>query len=219
MPKRSDGTLPVRQAAHELLTATEAMYTAGVPLMRRIIPAGEAVRLWDHYPDPVADIVCAETGARYFYHVHPPGERSADEHGHFHLFLPRLAMADPQAAKLVPPDRGKGADDMVHIVALSVNAHGLPLGLFTVNRWVTDEWLFAAPDIIAVLDRFALHRTQGDALVGQWLTAALKLCRPLIADLLLERDQVLATAGWAGERRELEVLSTAPLDLQKLLPR
>lgn len=206
-----------REAAQELLDATTAMYHGGAPLMRRIILADEAVRLWDHYPDPEQDIVCAKTGSRYFYHVHPPGERAGDEHGHFHLFLPRTSMADPSAAKLAPPGREHSDADVVHIVALSVNPTGLPIALFTVNRWVTDEWLFPAPAIISALDRFALQQTRGDALVDRWLTAAVYLCRPLIVDVLLARDNALAAADWAGEDRALEVLSTVDLDLSALL--
>ena len=43
---------------------------------------------WDHYPK--GDVYDHETHAQYYYHAHPPEERSkkyGHEHGHFHTFL------------------------------------------------------------------------------------------------------------------------------------
>jgi hypothetical protein len=201
--------------ASALIASTLSMYQQGKPLMRRILPEHEAVRMWDHYP--VDDVISPATGARYFYHVHPPEERGLDEHGHFHLFLPRLAMPDPLAPMIVPPNRAAQAEDAVHIAALSINSAGIPNRLFTVNRWVTDEWLFSASDIVSRLDHFDLSDAPGDGKVNKWLTAAVALCRPIIATLLSERDIALKAAEFAGENRSFEILSAAPVDLQSLV--
>lgn len=198
-------------AATLLIDASLAMAREGVPLMRRILPAGVAQHLWDHYPEGDA---IAPSGSRYFYHSHPPEERSSDEHGHFHLFLPRCTMPDPDAPRLAA---GDSAHDAVHLVALSVAPNGLPTGAFTTNRWVTDEWLFDAAAIMAALDAFDLRGAPGDALVNDWLTAAVALARPVVGDLLAARDAALAALDPSGEDRAVEILSSVPLDLQELL--
>ena len=42
------------------------------------------------------------TRSRWYYHVHPPGERDPDEHGHFHLFLHRTQLDDPAGFLAAP---------------------------------------------------------------------------------------------------------------------
>jgi hypothetical protein len=59
--------------------------------------------------------------------------------------------------------------DVVHLAALSVSPEGLPITMFTVNRWVCDEWLFPHADIMAVIDDFDLTGADGDPLVNAWL--------------------------------------------------
>lgn len=208
-------TMSFRQAAHALVDATMAMHESGVPLMRRVLPADVEAILWDHYPEH--DAVAPYSGARYFYHCHPVEERGADEHGHFHLFLPRRAMKDPDAAKCVPINLSADRADVVHIVGLSISPAGLPVSMFTVNRWVCDEWLYAGDDIMAVIDGFDLTGADGDPLVATWLTAMVSLARPNIASLLAERDARLRAANWDGETRALEVMSAMSIDLQALV--
>lgn len=206
--------MPPGEAAHLLIQATLAMHRSGTPLMRRLLPAETEMRLWDHYPP--GDVCCPVSGARYFYHAHPPEERGTGEHGHFHLFLPVRAMA-AQARPLVAPDREAQGDDWVHLVALAISAEGLPTSLFTVNRWVTDECLYPAQSVMQAIGQFDLRGAAGDPLVNQWLTAAVALCAPLIGALLVERDSQLLAHDPGGENRAFEVLSRAPIDLQRLL--
>ena len=202
------------QAAAELVAATAAMFAEGVPLMRRLLPSGSELEAWANYPG--GGLLCPASGSRAFYHVHPPGEREAGEHGHFHFFLPRSAMDDRAAPLIAPPDADSAEHDFVHIAALAIDASGLPLRWFTVNRWVTDEWLFPATAVSAGLGRFSLAGAGGDALVNRWLTAAVHVWRPVIVDLLERRDARLAAARYDGEDRALEVLSSAPADLDAI---
>jgi hypothetical protein len=205
------------KAADLLIDATIAMHSSGKPLMRRVIPADEDVKLWDHYP--ADDAISPRTRARYFYHCHPPAERGIDEHGHFHLFVPKTAIKKPARMRPLssPVDLTGPRADVVHLAALSISAEGLPVELFTVNRWVTDEWLYGADDIMAILPRFDLTGAGGDELVNQWLTAIVTLAQPMIEQLLRERDDLLRAAGWPGEDRSIEITSRAPLDLQSLV--
>lgn len=190
------------------------MHREGVPLMRRMLPAGAPMAFWDHYPTD--DVVCPRSGARYFYHAHPPGERLIAEHGHFHLFLGRGQIARNVQPLITPPE-GSGAHGAAHIAALSVDDRGVPIGWFTVNRWVTDEWLFPAAALSRALHRFDLRHAPGDQLVNQWLTAAVALSAPIIGALLAERDAALAARDPSGEDRAVELIGWRPLDLQALL--
>ncbi len=200
-------------AAEQLIVATIEMAQSGVPLMRRVVPDAD-YRVWDHYPPD--DAVDRETGARWFYHAHPPEERDAGEHGHFHLFLDRDSFdgLPARAGPLVP----NGTDArVVHIAALSIDMNGLPTKLFSVNRWVTDEWLFDAGLVLERLSLFDLtDAPDGDLLVNRWLTAAVATFAPEIERILLDRDMAIADAGAAFfEDRTAEILSSLDIDLQR----
>ncbi len=183
--------------------------------MRRVLPIEGEITLWDHYPEN--DAVSPHGKSRYFYHCHPVEERGPDEHGHFHLFFPKAAMPAQSIPRLIPLDLEADRADVVHIAALSVTPAGLPNAMFTVNRWVTDEWLYSRDDIMAVIDGFDLTDADGDPLVNQWLTAMVRLARPVIDTLLATRDAALAAGHWDGEARDLEILSHAAVDLQTLV--
>lgn len=199
-----------------LMTSTAAMFADRQPLMNRLLPTDSPAALWQHYPPD--DVVNGAAGSRYFYHCHPPAERSADEHGHFHLFLDKSAIAPGGAPMIAPPVTGSDEPraDVVHIGALAISTEGLPLCWFTTNRWVTDEWLYPAEAVIAQLDRFDLRGPDGDPLVNDWLTAMVGLCRADLAALLVERDAVLKVRDLTGEDRTVEITSLKPINLEDL---
>lgn len=207
------GTERRAAAAAELIAATVEMAESGMPLMRRVVPETD-YREWDHYPPD--DAVDQATGARWFYHAHPPEEREAGEHGHFHLFLDRDAFdgVDEVARPLVSQDTDAR---VVHIAALSIDLSGLPTSLFCVNRWVTDEWLHAAPSILDRLYMFDLSTAEsGDALVNRWLTAAVATFAPEIERVLTVRDFAIADSPpLFFENRSAEILSSVAIDLQR----
>lgn len=203
-----------QDSAEALIEATVAMHSAGKPLMRLVLPADDEPEQWAHYPPD--DAISPVSRSRYFYHCHPPEERGEGEHGHFHLFLP-LALFAEEDCQSAPPEDGENRARVVHFTALSVDMQGVPLQLFTTNRWVTDEWLCSADAIAAVIDRFDLEGADGDPHVNQWLTAFVALAREPIIDLLHRRDAVLEAKGWPGEDRAVEIASSTPADLQALL--
>jgi hypothetical protein len=205
-----------RQTALEMLMESSVrMHEQGVPLMRRVLPADEEIRLWSHYPDN--DVVNGPLTCRYFYHCHPPEEREFGEHGHFHLFFGKSAMKPNQKPLIAAPNTKIKRADVVHIAALSVDTNGVPVRWFTVNRWVTDEWLYPANQIIGLLPKFNLEGTNGDPLVNSWLTAMIQLSRGDIAQLLLERDAKLTQNDSSGEDRNLEIMSLRTIELDALL--
>ncbi len=206
------------QAASALIEATVVMHNSGVPFMRRVLAAADPEpELWQHYPEH--DAVSPRGGSRYFYHCHPVEDRGVDEHGHFHLFLAKSAMPKPRGVAIAPIGRKARAQNpkVVHIAALSINQAGLPVSLFTVNRWVTNEWLYPHDQIMAALTRFDLTGADGDEFVNKWLTAFVHLAKPTISDLLIQRDLALSDVDWDGEERTLEITSSIPVDLQDLV--
>lgn len=209
-----------RHALTELLfTSTQAMFDEGRPLMQRVVPPGAPPEVFAHYPP--GDVVNRQSGSRYFYHCHPPGARIEGEHGHFHIFFERSSMpagTSPLIARPKPAARPKKKlADVVHIAALSISLEGLPIHWFTTNRWVTDEWVFRARDIVRELDRFDMRGAQkGDPHVNDWITALVGLAACDIAGLLEQRDAMLETDP-EGDDRGREILSQAPIVLEALL--
>jgi hypothetical protein len=184
--------------------------------MKRILPAAEPTELWQHYPTD--DVVNGDAGSRYFYHCHPPAERSAGEHGHFHLFLARSAIPAAIDPIVAPPSSASDEPraDVVHIGALAISTEGLPLYWFTTNRWVTDEWIYPAEALIDQLARFDLRGPEGDPLVNDWLTALVGLSRGDLADLLHQRDAMLELRDMTGEDRSVEITSIMEISLERL---
>lgn len=203
-----------QESAEALIEATLAMHGAGKPLMRLVLPEGGEPEQWAHYPPD--DAISPASRSRYFYHCHPPEERGDGEHGHFHLFLP-LSLFAEEDVRCAPTDDDDDRAEVVHIAALSVDMQGVPLRLFTTNRWVTDEWLYPADAIAAVINHFDLEGADGDPHVNQWLSAFVALARDLIIDLLHQRDAVLEAKNWPSEDHAVEITSCVPLDLQALL--
>jgi hypothetical protein len=196
---------------------------------------GEPVEEWRHYPG--GDVFDPATHAQYFYHLHPPGGRGADEHGHFHTFLrargmptgmrplvlPELAIAgSPDAPTHGPsaPQAQEDGDPWCHLVAVAMNPAGRPIRLFTTNRWVTGETWYRAGDVAAMLDRFAVAETPTSGALDRWISALVGLYRPQIIALLAARDE--AVMGWRRRRRgkvhvfedrRLEVTSSLEIDI------
>ncbi len=173
----------------------------------------------EHYP--AGDVFDPESGAQYYYHAH---RGDAREHGHFHVFmrphhLPErfepARRAKPGIAVEGAGPRGDAA--LAHIIAIGMDNYGLPVRLFTVNRWVTDESWFAARDVIAMLDRFQVSHAYPSAPVNLWLTSLMRLFQPEIAELIRRRDAAVEARARANPRadaledRSLEI--TAALDI------
>ncbi len=171
----------------------------------------------DHYPK--GDVFDEEFQSQYYYHAH---RKDSGEHGHFHTFLRAPGMPEGVApvAYEGKARRPTGKDALTHFVAISMDRPGHPIGLFTTNRWVTDESFYRAEDVIAMLCRFRIEHTHPCLATNRWITAMLKLFRPQIEALIIERDR--AIAQWAAahpdrdvyEDRELEVTSSLPIGIE-----
>jgi hypothetical protein len=112
-------------------------------------------------------------------------------------------------------------EDLVcHLIAISMDKAGWPIGLFTTNRWVTAETWYAAHDVAALLGNFDLRLNKPCWPVNRFLSAMLVLFRPQIEELLQQRDARLR--AWqrqhpgvnAYEDRRLEVASQLPVSVE-----
>lgn len=172
----------------------------------------------DHYPK--GDVYDNETHSQYYYHAHRP---DSGEHGHFHTFLRAAGM--PDNIKPVPykgdAKRPEGKDALTHFVAISMDRPGMPIGLFTTNRWVTDETFYKAEDVIALLDRFNMDLSYPCMATNKCLSAMFVLFRPQIEALLVERDKTMR--NWLArkpgidvyEDRDLEITSIMDIDIER----
>lgn len=223
---------PQEMLAAEPRSVLEDMQAAGVAVRRwqevlartgdnvvgEVLRHGGTFYEWNHYPE--GDVYDRESHAQYYYHAHPQNLRGG-EHGHFHTFLRGNGMPEnirpaPVADLEAPKDRN---DLICHLIAISMDRAGVPIRLFTTNRWVTGETWYAAEDAIALLDRFNVAHARPSYPANQWIGEMLRLFRPQIRALLLARDR--AVAGWQKahpgvnvyEDRDLEVTSACEISV------
>lgn len=196
----------LRQARDSVAAFAEATRVSGSLLQSWI--GGRDVVEFEHYPPD--DVVDFRNGAQFYYHAHRDGDR---EHGHLHLFW--HATASGRRRYLRPGKTRWVRTAPTHLFAISLDARGLPVGLFTVNRWVTDGHWFDAATTLSQVDRFALEAVEGHADSCRWLTGFVRLYRPVIEAILVKRDARLARRASLDDAladHQLEVLSLQPVD-------
>lgn len=221
-------------------TRLQSMLAAGIEVLRiqqdlsgrRSNLVAELLRGQDEFFEqqhyPAGDVFDPETGAQYYYHAHRNETR---EHGHFHVFQrPHLLPERFEPVQLAKPGIGRctareqvgqhwprGEQALAHIVGVAMDNYGMPIRLFTVNRWVTDETWYSARDVIAMLERFELRHAWPAPEVNRWLNNLLRLYQPEIVELIRRRDAAVEARGRANPRgdaledRSLEI--TAALDI------
>ncbi|MBN9335837.1 hypothetical protein [Devosia sp.] len=181
------------QALHEIAFCETILAKGGLNVLSETFRGVADIEAWEHYPP--GDVFDPASNAQWFYHCHP-AEAGAAEHGHFHCFL--------------RPDGPEGP--IHHLVAVGVDGNGRLLRLFTVNQWVVgDDWA-DAETTVPLLGRFDMQMPSPSYLVNRWLTAIVIAYEDEIAELIRQRDRVLAAhvapdGGAAREDRALEVTS------------
>jgi hypothetical protein len=207
----------MRDAGAEVLECRRALDKGGLNVVGEILRGQGKFIEYEHFP--ADDVYDADTHAQYYYHTHRGGE---GEHGHFHTFLRAPGM--PADVAPVPYTGGEpwpgGDQALSHLIAISMDAYGVPIGLFTVNRWVTGDTWYPARDVIAMLDGFVIDHANPSWPVNRWIGSMLRLFRPRIEALVLARDQTLA--AWARshpdrdvfEDRELEIVSHTAISVE-----
>lgn len=199
------------QAAREALYVQRILAKTGDSVLRLTLPADGSSTTWTHYPP--GDVFDPATGAQWYYHSHgvtpdatgrEGGPSPEGEHGHFHCFLRPEGAAGP----------------VHHLIAVSIDAYGRLIRLFTVNQWVVgDEWL-DAEGTCALLPRFDVQLARPSYLVNRWLSAVIRLYEGEISALVAERDRAIAEhipsdpTISVRQDRTLEVTSSMAVDLE-----
>lgn len=217
-PKDLDGR---RRATGQRLLATYAALAARREHLLHGLLGGQPPRQWAHYPED--DAIDHASGYQWFYHSHSPEDRpGAIEHGHFHLFARRRlwsrrlqSKAEKEFAAMTgdPVDRVNNR----HLLAIGMNAKGVPTSLFTVNSWVTGDLMLSATLTEELLARMTLDT--GYPEVDAVLEGVIALCREEIHQLLAARDDSLSSKPACDvlADQSLEVLSEAAFDLDQKL--
>jgi len=182
------------------LGATQSLLQQGKTVISEIIGNAAFVE-WEHYPPRDAK---SRSGALFYYHAHAAAQRMPAEHGHFHVFAPSNRADCPSDQRYT------------HIAGLSVDAHGMPLRVFTTNQWVTAEcWEDA--DRVCTLARQTALKDARPHNVGKWLDAVLNFFRPqidLVTHMRDARAKALMERGRTHllEDRRTHILSQCRID-------
>lgn len=202
-----------------LQEAAEAEYHVLTDVLASV--EDEPFTQWQHYPP--GDVHDRDNGALWFYHAHEEDKlaRPWEEHGHFHLFTYTEHAPENAEPLALPPEPDYENGGLCHLVAVSFNNSGIPVQLFTVNRWVAMEWQYPADVVISMIDRFRIENPidgkEKYDLTSRWLMALLKVYRPQIEWALRERDALIASMkaddpdNWS-EDETVEVLSAVTFD-------
>jgi len=213
----SESVLRTMLEAGEIVRdSCRALDKAGLNLVGECLKGQGDFYELSHYPTD--DVYDADSKSQYYFHTH---RGLSGEYGHFHTFLRTGGMP----ASLNPiKNTGKepwpsGTDALSHLICISMNQQGYPIGLFTTNRWVTGESWYEAEAVIQMLDRFAVDHAHPNLAVNQWITAIFALYRFEMVELIRLRDQKIKEwrAGHPKkdvfEDRKLEITSYKTIDV------
>lgn len=210
----------MRAAGLEIVECQRVLAKGGLNIVGELLRGAGTFVEYNHYPED--DVFDNESGAQYYYHAH---RGLAGEHGHFHTFLRAPGMPPGVAPSPAPHTEPwpSGDEALAHLISISMDPYGLPIGLFAPNRWVAGDSWYPARDVIAMLERFRIDHAQPSWPVNRWLSAMFILFRPQIVRLLLERDRVIE--AWRRklpgedvlENRELEILAQHPISIESTL--
>ena len=194
------------EAAREVAECHRVLAKTGDNVVGEVLPRDATFYEFDHCPP--GDIYDPESHAQYYYHAHRGGE-----HGHFHTFLREQGMPEGVA----PVVQSEAAyfeqrnDRLCHIVAISMDRRGWPIGLFTTNRWVTTENWYPAADVCRMVERFKIDLARPSWPTNRWVTAMVRLFRPQIETLLHQRDAKVV--AWHKTHPDADVFEDRRLDL------
>ena len=150
-----------------------------------------------HYPFD-GGIVDPKTNSRVFFHTH-----RKNEYGHFHTF--------------VEDDNG----NLIHLVLISMNKKGEPIGLSTVNRWVTGDKYVNSEELKLHFEKFKINKFLfKEERVLEFIENLFKAYKKEIFTLFEERDTwiknyVNTYYNEPFEDRKFEVLSSIKIDVFK----
>lgn len=208
----------MQAAGTEVIECHRVLAKTGDNIVAELLRDVEDFTQWNHYPE--GDIYDNASHSQFYYHAHDPEERPG-EHGHFHTFLrPKGMPKGCKPAKVPNFKKPKDPDDALsHLIAISMDDKGFPIGLFTVNRWVTADVWYEAEDVVKFVDCFSIDMARPSWPVNRWITNMLRLFRPQIIELLYARDRCVADWRAKNKRKnpykshDIEILSASEISI------
>lgn len=195
-------------AGYEILECYRVLAKGGLNIVGELLKGQGTFYEYDHFPK--GDIYDEEFSSQYYYHSH---REDQGEHGHFHTFLRSGAI--PENVQPVPYDGDEpwptGDEALSHLISISMDPRGFPLGLFATNRWVTAEAWYRAADVIDMVDRFRIDHANPSWPTNRWMTAMMCLFKPQIAALLEHRDAVVD--AWVKDHPGVDVYEDRELEV------
>ena len=164
------------EAGREVLEWRRILAKTGDTVVGVVLRHEGPFYLLNHYPR--GDVFDPDSHAQWYYHAHDKNERPG-EHGHFHTFMRGGGIpleVEPAQLRDFEPQTDRH-DLICHLIAVSMDRSGWPIGLFTTNRWVTGETWYAGRDVGAMLERFDVKMDKPSWSVNRWLTGLLCLFR------------------------------------------
>lgn len=201
----------MREAGREIRECERVLRKVGRNVVADILHGQGTFYELDHYPK--GDVYDSDSHAQYYYHAH---RKDSGEHGHFHTFMRATGM--PVGVR--PLDRPgsepgpQGEQALAHLIAISMDQRGRATHLFTTNRWVTGESWYAGEDVIAMLDRFVIDHAYPSWPTNRWLGAMMVLFRPVIEELVHERDRRIA--AWQAEHPGADAFADRALEITSI---
>jgi hypothetical protein len=206
--------------ARRILRVYQSLEKSGEHLLRPAL-GRRALTQWAHYPRN--DAVDTTQRYQWYYHSHTPADRPAEsEHGHFHLFArinARRTLIAPaaEAAFLRKLQATDSTAKTRHLLAIGMNPVGVPISLFTVNRWVTGDQLLSSASTLHILETLKLD--SGYPHIDRLLSSLIALYMPQLRTLFRKRDQTLFNRAKHGpgtlDDESLEILSELKLNLDR----
>ena len=201
-------------AGREIRECYRVLEKAGLNIVGEVLRGeGEFIEL-EHYPKD--DVFDHETYGQYYYHAH---RSEIAEHGHFHTFVRAGGMPSdvkPLAWPLASEPWPQGEQAVSHIIGISMDEWGYPVGLFATNRWVTAETWYAADAVIRMVPAFNIDHAWPSWPVNRWITAMIRLFKAHIVALINHRDAVID--AWQQLHPGKDVFEDRALDVTGHLP-
>jgi len=196
------------RGAEEVRECYRVLKKGGLNIVGEVLRGQGKFYQMNHYPD--GDVYDPDTHAQYYYHSHRSNKY---EHGHFHTFLRYAGM--PQDARPVPYEGDEpwpeGDEALSHLIGISMDKQGFPIGLFAVNRWVTGDTWYQAADVIQMLDYFVVDHAYPSWPTNRWISAMISFYYPQIVELIKQRDNVVA--AWAEKYPNVDVYEDRKLEI------
>ena len=194
---------PKLEAAKQAWTVQMHYARCGKTLSEVALAGASRFEEYRHYPRK--DVVDSVSGYQFYYHGHKDVDAQQGHHGHFHLF------------------KTLKNQEFVHLGAIAMSQQGLPVCLFTTNRWVTGEVWKDAATVLRHLRKFDVMVSGRLQPVARWLKSVTQLLDPEFERILHQRDQRMtrmlntATAKNIWEDQSLHVISSIKVDWLKRL--